>query len=63
MKPPYAYGLIDLDGAGRAFTHLVSGTDLRSLKAAIRLKPVWKPNRQGSILDIVYFTPVGGKNP
>jgi hypothetical protein len=60
MKPPFAYGLIDLDGADRAFTHLISEADLESLRPGIRLKPVWKSNRQGSILDIAYFTPIGG---
>jgi uncharacterized OB-fold protein len=60
MKPPFAYGLIDLDGAGRAITHLVSGVDLAQLKAGTRMQPVWRSNRQGNILDIAYFTPIGG---
>jgi len=60
MKPPFAYGLIDLDGADRAITHLVSGVDLAYLKPGTRMHPVWRSNRQGNILDIVYFTPIGG---
>jgi hypothetical protein len=60
MPPPFAYGIIDLDRAGRAITHLIAGTNLNNLKPGIRLKPVWSPNRQGTILDIAYFTPIGG---
>jgi len=61
LKPPFAYGLIDLDGTDRAIVHLVSGTDLNSLKQGIRVKPVMRSDRQGNMLDIMYFTPVGGK--
>jgi len=60
MKPPFAYGLIDLDGADRAITHLVSGVDLAYLKPGTRMHPVWRSNRQGNILDIAYFAPIGG---
>lgn len=60
MRPPFAYGLICLDKADRAIIHLVSGTDPRSLKPGMRLKPVLKPDRKGNILDILYYTPVGG---
>jgi uncharacterized OB-fold protein len=60
MKPPFAYGLIDLDGADRAITHLVSGVDLAHLKPGTRMQPVYRSNRQGNILDIAYFTPIGG---
>jgi len=63
LKPPFAYGLIHLDGATRAITHLISGADMESLKPGIRVKPVMKPVRQGNILDISFFTPVGGPNP
>lgn len=61
MKPPFAYGLIDLDGADRAFPHLISGTDLKQLKPGLKLKPVFRPDRQGSVLDIAYFVPAGEK--
>jgi uncharacterized OB-fold protein len=52
--------LIDLDGADRAITHLVSGVDLAHLKPGTRMQPVYRSNRQGNILDIAYFTPIGG---
>ncbi|MBW2032083.1 MAG: Zn-ribbon domain-containing OB-fold protein [Deltaproteobacteria bacterium] len=61
IKPPFAYAIIDLDGATRGFTHLVYGTELEDLKSGTRLKPVFALDPQGNILDIEYFTPVGGQ--
>ena len=63
MKPPFAYGLIDLDGAGTAIVHLISGGDPEDLRSGIRLRPVFRRDRQGNILDIAHFTPVGGQSP
>ena len=60
LKPPFAYGVIDLDKADRAIVHLVAGTDLESLKPGMSVKPVLKPDRKGNILDILYYTPVEG---
>jgi len=61
MKPPFAYGIIDLDGADTAFTHLVLGGNLTELRPGIRVRPILKSQRQGNILDIAYFSPIGGK--
>ncbi len=57
LPPPFAYGIIDLDGADRAMTHLLSGCDLDRLASGLRVMPVFVDKRQGSILDIAYFTP------
>ncbi len=61
LAPPFAYGIIDLDGAGRGLTHIIHGCDLSGLHSGMRLKPVWASDRQGSILDISHFTLTGGK--
>lgn len=61
LRPPFAYGIIDLDGATRGLTHLVYGTELEDLKVGMRLKPVFALDSQGNILDIEYFTPRGGQ--
>jgi uncharacterized OB-fold protein len=61
MKPPFAYGLIDLDGADRAIVHFISSADLSQLKSGMRVRPVFKQDRSGNFLDINYFTPVGKK--
>ncbi|MFC1823163.1 Zn-ribbon domain-containing OB-fold protein [Thermodesulfobacteriota bacterium] len=58
VKPPFAYGLIDLDGAGSAIAHLVSGVNLDELKSGMRVKPVLRKDREGAILDIEYFQPI-----
>ena len=61
VKPPYAVGIIKLEGADKAITHLISGVDLNKLKKGMKLKPVFKEKRNGTILDIEYFTPVKRK--
>ena len=66
--PPYAVGVIRLDGADEPILHFLGGVDvssphraLRVLKPGIRVKAVWREDRRGSILDIRYFKPVGEK--
>lgn len=63
--PPYAIGVIDLDGADTGFMHFVGGVDLskfeeakEKLRAGVRVEAVWKEKREGNILDIEYFRPV-----
>ena len=58
MKPPYAYGIIKLDGADTGFVHIVAEADFDNLKAGTKVKAVFKDDRQGNLLDIHYFTPV-----
>ncbi|MBU2552005.1 MAG: OB-fold domain-containing protein [Proteobacteria bacterium] len=60
LAPPFAYGLITLDGADSDVAHLISDTDLDALKPGMRLKPVFQPDRRGNMLDIAYFTPTEG---
>lgn len=57
--PPITLGLIRLDGAGTNFLHLIGG-DARALKAGVRLRPVWRDARSGSLLDLIHFVPVEG---
>ena len=65
--PPYAVGLIKLDGADEPLLHFLGEVDvssphkaLRVLKPGLRVKAVWRSERKGNILDIMYFKPVGG---
>ena len=60
LRPPFAYGLIDLDGADSGLAHFVSGTDLEALVPGLRVKPVFQSERKGNILDIAWFTPTEG---
>jgi len=58
LKPPYAIGVIKLDGADTAMTHFIGGVDAKAIKAGMKLEPVFKDKREANILDIEYFQPV-----
>lgn len=58
MEPPFAFGIIKLDGADTGLTHLVAEFKEGELKSGIRVKAVFKEDREGNILDIRYFKPV-----
>lgn len=64
-EPPYAIGIIKLDGADTSIIYTVAGVDLSNpetakekLKIGTRVKTVWKEEREGNMKDILYFTPV-----
>lgn len=59
MEPPLIYGIIQLDGADTGFVHLLGGVDLEQLRIGMRVQAVFKEKREGSILDIKYFKPLG----
>ena len=61
VEPPFAYGLIRLDGADGALPHLIGEADLDELKAGMRLKAIFADERKGSILDIKHFAPIRGE--
>ncbi|MDD5170490.1 MAG: Zn-ribbon domain-containing OB-fold protein [Syntrophales bacterium] len=58
VKPPYAIGVIKLDGADTAMTHFLGDVDFKDLKAGMKLEPVFNDKRNANILDIMYFKPV-----
>ena len=37
--------------------HLIGGVDLNKIKVGMKMEPVFKEKREGSILDIDYFKP------
>ncbi len=57
LKPPYAIGVIKLDGADTAMTHFIGGVDFKDIKPGMKLGPVFKAKRDANILDIEYFQP------
>ncbi len=64
-NPPWASGLIKLDGADTAILHFIGNVDLstpeaakRSIKVGMRVKAVWSDKREGKITDIKYFEPI-----
>lgn len=61
LDEPEIMALIQLDGADSVLVHRLGKVNLDELAIGMRVKPVFKPKkeRQGSILDIVQFVPVG----
>lgn len=63
--PPYALGMVRLDGADTNLLHFLGGIDLtkvdeakEKLKIGTRVKAVWKDKREGRLTDILYFAPI-----
>lgn len=53
-QEPFAFALIQLDGADTAMTHIIVG-DLARAKAGARVRAVFSPERVGYITDISHF--------
>ena len=65
VDPPFVIALIRLDGADCNLLHVVGGFDMsdsdivrKKLKTGTRVKAVWKPEKQGHMMDIQYFIPM-----
>jgi len=56
--PPYAYGMIKLDGADNFFMHMVDGIPLDDIRVGMRVKAVWNDEPRGDFYDIEYFKPI-----
>ncbi len=63
LKPPFAYGLIKLDGADTGFTHILGEVDLNDIRIGMRVEAVFSEKRQADIKDIKYLSRCeGGSN-
>ena len=58
QEPPYALGIIKLDGADSGFTHLLGETEPDNLRVGMRVQAVFREERRGDYLDIRYFKPL-----
>jgi uncharacterized OB-fold protein len=58
QKPPFALGIIRLDGAHTGFLHLLGEIDLEKIKIGMRVQAVFRVVREGNLLDIEYFKPL-----
>ena len=58
LEPPYAYGIIRLDGADTDFVHIIKESDPEKLKIGMKVKAVFKVKPRKTILDIEYFEPI-----
>lgn len=57
VDPPFVYGIVKLDGADTGMVHFIGEVNPKDIKIGMKLKPVFKDKREGSILDIKYFKP------
>ena len=58
LEPPFAFGIVRLDGADTGLAHLVAGFEEGELRSGLRVEAVFKDQREGNILDIRYFRPL-----
>lgn len=65
-NPPYITAVIDLDGADVGLSHYIGGVEFSNLekiktqvRIGMRVRAVWKDQREGRITDIEYFAPAG----
>ena len=54
---PFAYALIQLDGADTPLLHAVDAGEERRMRTGMRVKARWAAERSGSIRDIACFEP------
>jgi uncharacterized OB-fold protein len=59
QKPPYAMGIIKLDGASTGLMHMLGEVNLDSIGIGMRVQAVFRDKREGNYLDIKYFKPLG----
>ena len=58
IPAPLAIGIIQLDGADTGLVHLIGGVEVEEIRSGMRVKPVFKEEGKGNLLDISYFEPV-----
>lgn len=58
VEAPFAYGIIQLDGADTAITHLLGEVEPENISIGMRVEAVFREERQGNLLDIRYFRPL-----
>ncbi|MBW1612459.1 MAG: Zn-ribbon domain-containing OB-fold protein [Deltaproteobacteria bacterium] len=58
QNPPFALGIVQLDGADSGIVHMLGEADLNDLQIGIRVSAVFRKSRLGNLLDIKYFKPI-----
>lgn len=71
-EPPYVNGVVRVGDSATCFLHFVGGIDIESddpedlidaVESGMRVRPVWRDDREGDIRDIEYFEPVEDLQP
>ena len=57
LDKPFAYALVQLDGADTAFLHAVDAGSEDAMKTGMRVKAKWADETTGAIKDIACFVP------
>ena len=57
LQHPFAWALIQLDGATSGLLHAVDTGDAGRMRAGLRVRPRWRAQRTGAIRDIECFVP------
>jgi uncharacterized OB-fold protein len=57
LRRPFAFALIQLDGASSGLLHIVDTGDEARMRTGMRVTPRWAAETVGSILDIECFVP------
>lgn len=61
MQKPFAWALVQLDGAGTSMLHAVDAGSEANMKTGMRVKVRWRAERKGMITDIECFEPEEAK--
>lgn len=56
LPAPFTLGLVRLDGADTCLTHVILGPP-ESIRIGMRVKPVFRDQRRGHVLDLSGFAP------
>jgi hypothetical protein len=57
LQHPFAYALIQLDGAATPLVHVVDAGSPSAMKTGMRVRARWAEQRVGAITDIAAFVP------
>jgi uncharacterized OB-fold protein len=57
LAHPFAYALIELDGAATPLLHAVDAGSESKMRTGMRVRARWKPETVGAITDIACFEP------
>lgn len=58
ISSPFFYGIVKLDGADTGLPHFIGGTEGKEPRVGMRVQAVFKEERVGNMLDILYFKPI-----
>lgn len=58
LKDPWMLGIVRLDGSDGGLVHFIGESRPEDLKIGMPMEIVFKEEREGNIMDILYFRPV-----